>query len=216
MATLTDQRIEEILRPYLQTPISQPSVEAKGSATATQAPLTTLIPALSLYLDLLLRWNERTNLTSIRDPEQIVARHFGESLFAARVLASRLANGSRILDLGSGAGFPGLPLQLALPEMKVTLAESQGKKSAFLREAVRATAASAEVWTARAQELPPMRRFDAVTLRAVDRPEQALAEAWNRIVAAGYVLHLCGAAQAEGEAIPLPGLSAGVIDVLRA
>ncbi len=84
MATLSDRVIEALLRPYLQAPL--PSTP-EGTSTATLVSLSTLVPALSLYLDLLLRWNERTNLTAIRDPEQIVERHFGESLFAARVLA---------------------------------------------------------------------------------------------------------------------------------
>ena len=212
MATLSDRVIEELLRPYLQAPL--PSTP-EGTSTAAQAPLSTLVPALSLYLDLLLRWNERTNLTAIRDPEQIVERHFGESLFAARVLAIRVADGSTVLDIGSGAGFPGLPLQLALPHLKVTLAESQGKKSAFLREAIRLTGANAEVWPARAQDLPSGRRFGAVTMRAVDRPEQAIDEAGRRLVPGGYLLHLCGASQARGEVIAMPGLNSGVIDISR-
>ncbi len=212
MATLSDHAIKTLLRPYLEAPI--PDTPEPGVA-ATQAPLSVLLAALSLYLDLLLRWNKRTNLTSIRDPGQIVGRHFGESLFAARILASRLKDGSTVLDIGSGAGFPGLPLQLALPHLKVTLAESQGKKSAFLREAARVTGANAEVWPARAQDLQAERRFDAVTMRAVDRPEQALAEAGRRLVPGGYLLQLCGPSQALGEVTTLPGLASGVVDVSR-
>lgn len=212
MATLSSQAIEALLQPYLQAPLPGPPGVAE---MATQASLLALLPALSLYLDLLSRWNERTNLTAIREPEQIVRRHFGESLFAARVLAKRVGDGSAVLDIGSGAGFPGLPLQLALPHLQVTLAESQGKKSAFLREAARLTGAPVEIWPARAQNLPAERRFDAVTMRAVDRPEQAVAEAGRRLRPGGYLLHLCGAAQAQGEAVTMPGLEAGVVDITR-
>lgn len=210
MATLSDRVIETLLRPYLQAPL--PSTP-EGTPTATLASLSILVPVLSLYLDLLLRWNERTNLTAIRDPEQIVERHFGESLFAARVLAARVADGATVLDIGSGAGFPGLPLQLALPHLKVTLAESQGKKSAFLREAIRLTGANAEVWPARAQDLPSGRCFGGVTMRAVDRPEQAIDEARRRLAPGGYLLHLCGASQSLGEMVAMPGLNSGVIDI---
>lgn len=217
MATLSDSTIEALLRPYLELPLKAP-LENRSPAflTASQAEPSRLIPALSTYLDLLLRWNERTNLTSIRDPEQIVCRHFGESLLAARVLASRLGDGSAVLDIGSGAGFPGLPIQLALPGLRVTLAESQGKKSAFLREAVRVTGSAAEVWAGRSQELQAERRFHAVTMRAVDRPEQAAAEAGKRLLPGGYLLHLCAATQGKAEIIPLPGLATGVIEITRA
>src|SRR5580704_7224389 len=114
MPTLTESAIGTLLTPYLTRPPE-------------------ILPQLSLYLDLLLKWNARTNLTAIRDPEEIVRRHFGESLFTAKHLPACRT----LLDLGSGAGFPGIPIQLALPELKVTLAESQNKKAAFLQEAVR-------------------------------------------------------------------------------
>lgn len=83
------------------------------------------------YLVLLQRWNRVTNLTSIRSEVEIVQRHFGESLFAAAAVATSATD---LLDIGSGAGFPGLPIALVRPDTRVTLAESQGKKAAFLRE----------------------------------------------------------------------------------
>src|SRR5580658_4282339 len=122
MPSLSESRIAELLAPYL------------GDAPVPPA----LYAQLGSYLELLLRWNARTNLTAIREPEGIVCRHFGEGLFCGLRLAERLpATGATLLDFGSGAGFPGLPIQLLLPELRVTLAESQGKKAAFLREAVR-------------------------------------------------------------------------------
>ena len=151
MPALSPDRIAHLLQPFLKS---------------APAPLPeTLFLQLSLYLDLLLKWNARTNLTAIHDPQAIVTRHFGESLF----LACHLPVGVHtILDLGSGAGFPGIPLHLLRPDLTVTLAESQGKKAAFLREAVRSLALSTFVHAGRAEDLVGRQRFDIVTLRAVD------------------------------------------------
>jgi 16S rRNA (guanine527-N7)-methyltransferase len=132
-----------------------------------------LFEQLSVYLDLLIKWNARTNLTSIREPEEIVRRHFGESLFTAR----HLGDCATLLDFGSGAGFPGLPIQLWLPTLRVTLAESQGKKSAFLREVARSLGLDTEVWADRVEAMPSPQTFDVVALRAVDRMEAAVAAA---------------------------------------
>src|SRR5271169_1976797 len=93
-----------------------------------------LLEALQRYLDLLLRWNARVNLTAVRDAETIVTRHFGESLFAARaLLGGGGAAASTLADVGSGAGFPGIPMKLFAPEIDVTLIESHKKKAVFLR-----------------------------------------------------------------------------------
>ncbi len=162
-----------------------------------------LYQRLAIYLELLLKWNARTNLTAVRDPIQIVQRHFGESLFAALHLpatASRPTDGSAegaaraaqtapiglttsLLDFGSGAGFPGIPIQLLHPKLHVTLAESQGKKSAFLREVNRALDLPTEIWPRRVEEMPATRLFDCVTLRAVDNMQSALQQASVRSTA---------------------------------
>ena len=86
------------------------------------------------YMGLLLTWNEAVNLTAIRDPLEILYRHFCESMFAASVVS--LDNG-RLADVGSGGGFPGLPLKIARPELDIVLVESNVKKATFLAEAVR-------------------------------------------------------------------------------
>jgi 16S rRNA (guanine527-N7)-methyltransferase len=126
---------------------------------------TAIYRQLAVYLELLMKWNERTNLTAIREPEEIVRRHFGESLFAA----SFVRKAETLLDFGSGAGFPGVPIQMVRPDVRVTLAESQGKKAAFLREAVRTLGLeAAEVWDQRVEAMPAERRFDVVAMRAVD------------------------------------------------
>jgi len=193
MPTLPETRIAALLAPYLgHHPV---------------AP--TLYPQLSAYLDLLLKWNARTNLTAIREPEEIVRRHFGESLFAGLHLVPRLPANATLLDFGSGAGFPGLPIQLLYPELRVTLAESQGKKSSFLREAVRTLALPTEVWAARVDTLPPARRFDAVTLRAVDNMQQALTDAQPRVAPNGWLVTLSTEQPPNAECIALPGTAPG-------
>lgn len=155
MPALTPARIAARLAPYLGATTLPPD----------------LFTQLSVYLDLLMKWNARTNLTAIRDPETIVSRHFGESLF----LAAHLPPETRtVLDLGSGAGFPGLPLHLLRPDLAVTLAESQGKKSAFLREAVRSLGLATRVHAGRAEDLALATRYDLVTLRAVDHMSSAM------------------------------------------
>ena len=85
------------------------------------------------YLELLLRWNEKINLTSIRDPADCLRRHFGESLYLGRCVELS----GRLLDIGSGAGFPGLCLKILFPDLAVTLLEPVAKTRGFLKEAAR-------------------------------------------------------------------------------
>lgn len=137
------------------------------------------------YLALLLKWNSRMNLTAVRQPEEIVRRHFAECIFAAEQIPE---NVKTLLDFGSGAGLPGIPIALCRPEILVTLAESQGKKVAFLREAVRSLDLHAEIWAGRAEAMAPTRVFDAVTLRAVDRMAGACKSAVERLGARGWLM----------------------------
>ena len=197
MPTLSETRIAALLAPYL------------GDATIPQ----NLYSQLSAYLDLLVRWNARTNLTSIRDPERMVERHFGESLFCGLQLASRLAPDATLLDFGSGAGFPGLPIQLLIPELRVTLAESQNKKASFLQEVIRTLSLThTRVWAKRVEDMPTKTTFDAVTLRAVDRMELAIAAARLRIAPNGWLITLAESAASEATAnIPLFGNSPGFV-----
>ena len=196
MATLSAEAIAELLVPYL--------------AAAPEGVLPTpLYNQLSVYLELLLKWNSKTNLTAIREPEEIVKRHFGESLFAGW----NLVQCATLLDFGSGAGFPGLPIQLLHPEIAVTLAESQNKKATFLREAVRTLGLKTEVWGARVEDMPPERRFDVVALRAVDDMEAALGAARARVRLGGElaVLTSRGQVMGAGRQLPLPGSQTGVL-----
>lgn len=86
------------------------------------------------YMELMELWGRKISLTSVRDPEEIVRFHFGESIFALSIVKFEE---SRLADVGTGAGFPGLALRLAVPELRVTLIEPNRKKCAFLHEIVR-------------------------------------------------------------------------------
>jgi 16S rRNA (guanine527-N7)-methyltransferase len=134
------------------------------------------------YLALLQKWNAKTNLTAIRDEEGILSRHFLESILCA----SHLPDGiETLLDFGSGAGFPGLPIALMRPAIAVTLAESQNKKAAFLREAIRTLGLNTIVHSARAENL--QQKFDCVTLRAVDNMAAAIPAAIGLIAPKGWL-----------------------------
>ncbi|HEX4312185.1 MAG TPA: 16S rRNA (guanine(527)-N(7))-methyltransferase RsmG [Acidobacteriaceae bacterium] len=136
------------------------------------------------YLALLLKWNARMNLTSVRNPHEIVRRHFAESIFAAAQIPKPTRT---LLDFGSGAGFPGIPIAICRPKIGVTLAESQGRKAAFLQEAVRTLGLKVEVWPGRVQAMESGRVFDAVTLRAVDKMPEACRAAVERAPRGGWI-----------------------------
>ena len=164
---LTASQIRTLLQPFLHS--SDNPVGSRSPCQQTDL----LFEQLAIYLDLLIHWNQRTNLTSIQNPEEIVRRHFGESLFLAQHIASRMVNASNLLDFGSGAGFPGLPAKLLCPDWEVTLAESQHKKVSFLREVIRTLKVNCEVWPKRV-ELWPAQANVTITLRAVDHMSDAL------------------------------------------
>ena len=181
-----------------------------------------LVKRFSDLLSLILRWNARVNLTSIRTEEGILSRHFVESITCARALPAGIAT---LLDFGSGAGFPGIPIAICRPEIAVTLAESKGKKAAFLQEAVRVLDLSAKVYSGRAEALRAV--FDCVTLRAVDRMPEAVAAAsamvapagWLALMTSGAALPAVQAAAGAGftweEPVPLPGSDDRVLALAR-
>ena len=171
-------RIAELLRPFT------------GDA---ELPAE-MLEQFRLYLDLLLRWNARVNLTAVRDPEQIVTRHFGESLFAARMLDPQAAAPITLADVGSGAGFPGIPIKLWALHLELTLIESHNKKATFLREALRTLKLNhAQVFCGRAEQWG--QTADLVTLRAVEHFERALPVAEALVRPGGKLCLLIGSSQ---------------------
>jgi 16S rRNA (guanine527-N7)-methyltransferase len=198
----------------LQDPTSGVAQRLNAALEAAgMAPLQlSLASSFAAYLLLILRWSQRVNLTAIRDEDGILSRHFVESISCARALPVGIAT---LLDLGSGGGFPGIPIALCRPEISVTLAESQGKKAAFLQEAVRLLGISAKIHGRRAEELQV--RFDCVTLRAVDRMPQAVQIAADFVREGGWLVLMTTQSEAAGlqsvagpsfswsALIPLPG-----------
>jgi 16S rRNA (guanine527-N7)-methyltransferase len=141
--------IARALSPYIRKTVSGPQ-----------------LASIATYLALLKKWNQTIPLTSIEENSEIVARHFGESMFAGSLLPMERG---RLADVGSGAGFPGLPLKIAYPELQVTLVEPNVKKCAFLRE-VQATLrlSGLEIVRSRYEDFgaPPV-SFDFVCARAL-------------------------------------------------
>ncbi len=127
------------------------------------------------YYDELIAWNENVNLTAVTGLEEVQERHFLDSLGVASALPDPVLDGSaRVLDVGTGAGFPGLPLKIAHPRIELTLLEATAKKTAFLNDVVdKLGLQGVEVVTGRAEEVahrPEMReQFGAVVSRAVAR-----------------------------------------------
>jgi 16S rRNA (guanine527-N7)-methyltransferase len=237
-------RIAELLEPFLRAPLGDPGnsdlsapCHSKPSSSCHSEPAkadgepAVLSPAqlqdISTYIDILIRWNARINLTAIRDPEDIVTRHFGESLFAARHLvpvgtakpgtanvgtaepskanvgtaapgcpAERSSAALTAADIGSGAGFPGLPIKLWSPHISLTLIESNHKKVVFLREVTRAlTLTNVNIQNVRAESVT--RTFSIVTLRAVGHFEAILPTAGALVAPSGRLALLISAAQQE-------------------
>ena len=201
---------------------TQPIERAFADAGIVGLPAGAYVQFLA-YLELLQRWNSRLNLTAVREAELIIRRHFVECAFTAQQLPAEI---DTLLDYGSGAGFPGIPIAICRPEIRVTLAESQGKKASFLREAVRVVGTPTEVFDGRVEALPRNRRFDAVSLRAVEKMEVAIPLALSRVER--YLVLLITEESAPGylglapelkwrEAVRMPSsvqmvLSIGVVD----
>ena len=169
------EHVSELLRPYV-------ALDEKSLGN------------VSKYIDLLLKWNARINLTAIRQPEEIVTRHFGESFFAAKLLSP--TQDDTVIDLGSGAGFPGLPLAMIYPKAKVVLIESNSKKAAFLNAVVSELGLSdVQVFNRRGEEHPG--GADLVTMRAVEKFEKALLLAIQLAERGGRIGLLIGNGQIE-------------------
>jgi len=181
------ERIAELLAPFVEpVPLADSQVRA-----------------IRTYIDLLLKWNAKFNLTAIRNPQEIITRHFGESLFTARQLYPAGDSHESVIDIGSGAGFPGLPLKLWSPNLDLTLVESNQRKATFLREVIRALdLKSTLVLTERAESLS--RHADLVTFRAVERFERILPVAFGLVKPGGRIALLNGEMQVRAAQSALP------------
>jgi 16S rRNA (guanine527-N7)-methyltransferase len=182
-------RIADLLEPYLPAPLEGNQLEA-----------------VSAHLKMLVRWNAKTNLTAVREPEGMVRRHFGESFFAAARLVAE--DSPRIaIDLGSGAGFPGIPLAIYEPSVKLILVESQNKKATFLKEVVRALALeNVTVIAERGESLQGKTQANLVLLRAVERFADSAILAASLLQPEGRLALLIGSAQVQEARRLLPGL----------
>ena len=138
------------------------------------------------YVDLLARWNATYNLSAVRDPAEMVTRHLLDSL---AILPH--VHGATLADLGSGAGLPGIPLAIVAPERRVTVVDSNGKKTRFLRAAVRELAlANVQVAESRVEQVTG--RFDCITARAFASLADMLGWGGHLLAAEGVWLALKG------------------------
>ncbi len=181
-------------------------------------PLGTL-EQVSLYLNLLQKWNARINLSGIRDEGGMMVRHFGESFFLAQHLfetgsgsgAPVLPVGEvdpaiRVMDIGSGAGFPAIPIKLWSPGVQLTMIEANQKKATFLRETIRTLAlADTEVFSERAEVVAAREDFtraDVVTFRAVEHFDEILKIAVTLLAPGGRIAVLIGRGQWRADTAP--------------
>jgi 16S rRNA (guanine527-N7)-methyltransferase len=218
-------RIAELLQPFLCPAPSTCDFE-QGQRPGEACPERSrrepavLSPSqlqhISTYIDTLQHWNARINLTAIRNDEEIVTRHFGESLFAARHLfpcdspvpsvVKDVDVDVDVADLGSGSGFPGIPIKLWAPHIALTLIESNHKKAAFLREVVRAlTLTNINIQNTRAENIP--QTFDVVTMRAVERFTNILPIAARLLAPSARLALLISSSQIDPAQTTLPHLT---------
>jgi 16S rRNA (guanine527-N7)-methyltransferase len=156
----------------------------------------TQIGQIQEYMKLLLAWNEKVNLTAIREPLDILHRHFCESMFPAKLVD---LEGRRIADIGTGGGFPGLPLKILLPSAQIALVESSIKKATFLAEAIRTLGLNGvNVVVSRYEELgEELAPIDYLCARALGDFSAFLKWAATSSVGTGRVILWLGAKDAE-------------------
>jgi 16S rRNA (guanine527-N7)-methyltransferase len=184
---ISPERIRQLLAPFVEP------MALKDSQ----------VSAILVYIDLLLKWNAKLNLTAIRDPEEIITRHFGESLFAARRLFPTANSHESVIDIGSGAGFPGFPIKVWCPCLELTLIESNQRKATFLREVIRALDLKSSVVLAERAESVSL-RADIVTFRAVERFEHILPVALSLVKPGGRIALLIGEMQVRRAESTIP------------
>ena len=151
----------------------------------------------------LLHWNKTINLTTIIDPYQVAVKHFVDSLAPARLMSP----GAAVLDIGSGGGFPGIPLKVAIPSLAVTLVDASRKKANFLKHVIRTLELEGiEALCIRAEDLaaePAQRKsFDFITSRALTDLTSFIRQALPLLASTGAIIALKGKVdQTEAETL---------------
>ncbi len=187
------------------------SLDEATDASALQQMLEQLLPALPFsvpagsashfvqFIQLLHKWNAAYNLTSVRDMKLMVTRHILDS-----IVINPYLHGQQILDVGSGAGLPGIPLAIINPECYFTLLDSNNKKTRFIQQAVTELGLqNVTVITERIENFHPDQRFDTVTARAYSAIENLIAGVAQLLAADGVILAMKGTYPvAELEVLP--------------
>ena len=156
------------------------------------SPSEEQIVQIGEYLRLLSRWNQTISLTSLADPEEMVGRHFGESVYGSKLLP---VENCRLADVGTGAGFPGLALKIFYPTIQLVLIDSNKKKCAFLAEIVRILALSnVEILAERFDQIRPEKiAANVITSRAVGEFKSLLKWSRKALSQRGHVILWIGA-----------------------
>jgi 16S rRNA (guanine527-N7)-methyltransferase len=163
------------------------AAELSAGLEALRLPTTLSSPLLE-YLELLARWNRTYNLTSVRDPREMLRKHLLDSL-----AMQPYVDDGPLADLGAGPGLPGIPLAIATPQLQVTLVDSNAKMSRFQREAVRALKlGNVRVLQARAENVAEPGAFRLLTARALDRLAGIIAVGGHLLAPGGRLLALKG------------------------
>jgi 16S rRNA (guanine527-N7)-methyltransferase len=143
------------------------------------------IDQLTFHARQLSHWQKKINLTSIRDPKQMAVKHYLDALAPVKIIPPECS----LLDIGSGAGFPGIPLKIYYPELRVTLIDSVRKKVSFLKHVIRELSLNnANAIEGRAEDLPPHTRFDVIASRALSGLDTLVKLGWPMLADKGLMI----------------------------